>query len=169
MKKLVLTSGHMAYLFNSLLPGLISLGLLVGDINAIFIYLTFLLCHILTAAYYRNKGVAARFNVAQSSIISILSVAALLVLYCLFGHSSRVLYSAVDMAFMLKAAGFADWVLTIGFFLVAVVFFSINIICWRNSQGRIFPLPVVGGWAWQSAVLDDISGEYAPLEEATRK
>lgn len=166
-KRLTFTSGNMAYIINSVLPGGISLGVLLSGNSVVYIYLAFLLCNLLTSHFYRNKGAAARFNVAQSMLITILTAAALLFEYSLF--SNRALVDALNMTFKLQARDFISWFFTISVFAVLLLFFSISFICWRHSATRIFPLPVIGRWAWQSAILDDTSGEYASLEEAADK
>lgn len=169
MKQLSITSGNNAYLINSILPALASVGVLVSGTSVMFVYPAFLLCHGFSMMYYRKKGVAARFCAAQSTLITLMAAAVLILEYCFFSMSNQTLAEALDMSFKLQAAGFMDWIFTISVFAVALAYFAVNIVCWRHSGRRVYPLPVIGRWAWQSAILDDTSGEYAPLEEASGK
>lgn len=164
-----LTSGRNVYVINGIIPSTIFLLSMLDVVGYIWVYFAVIICHGLTCFYYNNKGVVARFNAAQSLLLALITAGIVIVEYHLFGFEQQTMANAIRLAFRLAATNAREWVFTLSMWVVALLYPSANIFCWSCSRQKVLPLPVIGGWAWQSAKLDDTTGEYAPLEEASKE
>lgn len=136
--------------------------------NPLLIYVVVALSYIFFLAYSKYRGVAPRFNAAQALLLLIVFAGAFVVWFGLFGPADGLAKSLANIS---KPGGEArEWVFSIGAAALVGAFIAISVLCaWQSSRrGGIFALPVIGRWAWQSATYDDTSGEYAPLDEASK-
>lgn len=136
--------------------------------NLLLIGVAVALSYMFFLAYSKFRGVAPRFNAAQALLLLVVFVGAFVVWFGLFGPVDGL---AEGFASMSKPGNEArEWVFSIGAAVLVVAFIVLSVLCaWQSSRrGGIFALPIIGRWAWQSATYDDTSGEYAPLDEASK-
>lgn len=169
IRNINIVSGNNVYLFNALGPVIMAFSLrFVISSPQLGIYIAVIACHIASIVFYRKKGVACRFNAMQSTLLLLMALWMLLLSYMLFGFRDIPFAEGISAAIRLQANGVMQWLFTLSLAFVMLVYYGLSVICFLQGRERIFALPIIGSWAWQSAILDDTSGEYAPLDEASK-